>query len=218
MRRLVAVLALMCVSACGGSGGAPASPPVAVVGPTGPLVAGLLTESQLRTVPGLSSARVNPLQQQAFFEEADARGPCGAAVPRLELDDAAAVSIRADTIRGGAQFVVRLPPGEAKRLLDARQANTSKGCPEFATTTNLGQNQTVQLVRVVRMHREFQQVLATVSALKVDGSVRAATQIEVRHDDILARLVIFSNLPLNNQSVRGLAALMARSLAAFDEE
>jgi hypothetical protein len=205
------------VGACGGSKGANRSnTPRITVGADGPLAPGLLTQTQLRQVPGLSSATVTSLKQATLFQDPDPRGPCGASVPVVSLQDAAGVAIKASTIRSGAEFVSRLKPGAAKRYLDARMANTTSGCPEYVTTTHQGVKQRVLLVRIVRLHKEFQQALAVVTAIKIADSVRAATEIEVRHDDILARTVIFTSRPMDNVTVRGIASLMERNLSVFD--
>jgi hypothetical protein len=204
-------------SACGGSDGGGEATPV-TVGAEGPLVAGVLTQTQLRQVPGLSTAKVTALGDTSLFADPDPRGPCGGKVPVLSLKDAVGAAISAETIRGGAQLIVRLPSGAAKRYLDARMANTTSGCPEYQTVTQQGATQRVQLVRIVRLHREFQQALAVVTALKVGTNVRAATQIEVRFNDILARVVILTNVPMANVSVRGIAALVGRGLLVFESK
>jgi hypothetical protein len=133
----------------------------------------------------------------------------------LPLTDSAGVAVTAETIRGGAELITRLGSGAAKRFLDARMADSSKGCPEYETVTQQGAKQRVLLVRVVRLHREFEQALAVVTALKIGNSVRAATQIDVRRGDIHARVVIFTNVPMANVSVRGIASLMGHDLAVF---
>jgi hypothetical protein len=96
-------------------------------------------------------------------------------------------------------------------------ADTIKDCPEYQTVTHQGVTQRVLLVRIVRLHREFQQALAVVTGLKVGESVRAATQIEVRRGDVLSRVVIFSDAPLANVAVRGVASVVGQNLRAFDE-
>lgn len=217
MRRgllILLVVPVLVAAACGGSNGTTATTRV-TVGPLGSLEAALLTQTQLRQVPGLPTAEVAPLTDLGVFEDPDPRGPCGARVPKLALTDTAMITITAQNIRGGAQLVVRLPSGDAKRYLDARQANTSRGCAPYEFKSPDGVNQRVQLVRVVRLHREFEQALAVVTALTVGERVRAATQIEVRRGDILARTVIYTNLPLSNTAVRGIASVMARNLSVF---
>jgi hypothetical protein len=218
VRRVITIVLLMTlIGACGGNKSANGSNPSRItVGADGPLAPGLLTQTQLRQVPGLSSATVTSLQQVAMREDPDPRGPCGAKVPLVSLKDAAGVAIKADTIRGGAELVTRLPAGGAKKYLDARMANATAGCPEYQTVTAQHVTQRVLLVRIVRLHKEFQQALAVVTAIKIGTSVRAATQIEVRHDDILARTIIFTNTPLDNVAVRGIASLMGRNLSVFD--
>ena len=218
MKRGLAVgLIVLALAACGGSKGANRSnTPRITVGADGPLAPGLLTQSQLRQLPALSTATVTSLKETAMFEDPDPRGPCGAHVPVVSLGDAAGVAIRAATIRSGTEFVARLKRGAAKRYLEARMANTTDGCPEYATTTHEGVTQRVLLVRNVRLDDEFQQALAVVVAIKIHDSVRAATEIEVRHGDVLARTVIFTAAPMDDATVRGIASLMGRNLATFD--
>lgn len=209
-------MAVVLLGACGGHKGTNGSKtPRVTVGADGPLAPGLLTETQVRQVPTLSSATITSLQQTTFFEDPDPRGPCGAQVPSVTLQDAVGIAIKATGLRGGAELVSRMPPGEAKRYLDARMADAHEHCPEYQTTTHQGVTQRVLLVRIVRLHKEFQQALAVVMAIKIGQSVRAATVIEVRRDDVLARTIIFSNRPIANVAVRGLASLMGRDLTVF---
>ena len=209
-------MAVLVLGACGGHKGTNGSnTPRVTVGADGPLAPGLLTQTQVRQVPTFSSAIVSSLRQTTFFEDPDPRGPCGAKVPTVTLHDAVGIAIKAEGIRGAAELVSRLPSGEAKAYLDARMADAHEHCAEFETTTNQGVKQRVLLVRIVRLHKEFQQALAVVMAIKIGQSVRAATEIEVRRDDILARTIVFSNRPIANVAVRGIASLMGRDLAVF---
>jgi hypothetical protein len=211
------LLLVLALGACGGDKGANGSnTPRITVGADGPLAPGLLTQTQLRQVPALSSATVSSLQDTVVFEDPDPRGPCGAKMSAISLEDAVGVAIKAETIRSGAELITRLSSGAAKHYLDARMADAKPGCPEFETATNQGATQRVLLVRIVRLHKEFEQALAVVTALKIGTSVRAATQIEVRHDDILAKSVIFTDEPMDDVTVNAIASLMARDLAVFD--
>jgi hypothetical protein len=207
------LLVVLVLGACGGHKGANGSnTPRITVGLEGPLAPGLVTQPQLRQVPGLSSAKVTSLLHASVFQDPDPRGPCGAKVPVVSLDDAVGAAISAQTIRSGAEFVTRLEAGAAQRYLDARMADATPGCPEYVTTTHQGASQRVLLVRIVRLPKEFQQALAVVLALKIGDSVRAATEIEVRHDDTLARTVIFTSAPMDDATVRGIASLIERNL------
>ena len=209
-------MAVLVLGACGGHKGTNGSnTPQVTVGADGPLAPGLLTQTQLRQVPTLSSATVSSLQQTTYFEDPDPRGPCGAKVPTVTLENTVGIAVKADAIRGAAELVSRLPAGEAKRYLDARMADAHEHCAEYQTTTHQGAAQRVLLVRIVRLHKEFEQALAVVMAIKIGQSVRADTVIEVRQGDVLARTVVFSNRPLANVAVRGIASLMGRDLAAF---
>lgn len=213
-----AALALLTGVACGGSSsGRPGSSPALTVTPASPLERALLTRTQLRQVPTLATAAVTPLRDLAVLDEADPRGPCGARLPRLSLADAVGVAIAADTIRGGVHAVVRLRPGVAKQFLDARQADTAPGCSAYTVRSPQGTRQTVQLVRVVPLHREFEQAIAVILAVTVDDSVRAATLIEVRSGDVLARTVLYANQPPAHAAVRGIAAVMGQNLSDFEE-
>ncbi len=178
---------------------------------TDAVVPGVLTQSQLRRVPGFSTATA-AVTAHSPSGGRDPRGPCGGVVPALSLEDAAGVAFTATTIRGGTAVLVRLPPGAAKTYLDARMADARKGCASYASGA-----QRVQLVRIVRLHREFQQALAVVSALTVDKSVRAVTEIEVRRGDTLAITVIYTDRPMADTTVRGLASLMGTNLVALDQ-
>jgi hypothetical protein len=211
------LLLVLAVAACGGHKRANGSnaPRVTVVS-QGPLAPGLLTQTQLRQVPGLSTATVTSLQETAVFKDPDPRGPCGGKVSSISLNDAVGIAIKAETIRAGAELMTRLPPGGAKKYLDARMANATPGCPEYQTVTAQHVTQRVLLVRIVRLHKEFEQALAVISAIKIRSSVRAAAQIEVRHGDMLAKTIIFTNDPMDDVAVRGIASLMGRDLAVLD--
>ncbi|HVV35642.1 MAG TPA: hypothetical protein VHC63_03500 [Acidimicrobiales bacterium] len=217
MRRAVGILLVaVLVGACGGGNGAKKSNAAAITaGETGPLAPALLTQTQLRQVPGLSTAVVTSLTQTTYFADPDPRGPCGAKVPALSVKDAAGVAIKADALQA-AQIVTRLPEGTAKKILDARMADSTAGCPEFETVTHQGVHQRVLLVRIVRLHKEFEQALAVVNAIKIGKSVRAATQIDVRDGNVVSRIVIFTNAPIDNVTVRGVASLMGQNLHALD--
>ncbi|HVT78633.1 MAG TPA: hypothetical protein VHD87_16455 [Acidimicrobiales bacterium] len=218
MRRAVGILLVAAlVGGCGGGSSGKKSNTAAInAGDTGPLAPALLTQSQLRQVPGLSTAVVTSLKQTTFFADPDPRGPCGAKVPALSVKDAVGVAIKADGVRGAAQIVARLPEGTAKKILDARMADSTAGCPEFETVTHQGVHQRVLLVRIVRLHKEFEQALAVVNAIKIGKSVRAATQIDVRDGDVVSRIVIFTTAPIDNVTVRGIASLMGQNLHALD--
>lgn len=218
MRRGLLVLLLVFAGACGsgGKGANRSNTPRITVAAEGELAPGLLTETQLRQVPGLPTAKVTSLQDTAVFSDPDPRGPCGAKVSTFSLKDAVGIAITSDEISSGVELVVRLPSGAAKKILDARTANATEGCPEYQTVTHQGAVQRVLLVRNVKLTNEFQQALAVVTAIKVGDSVRAATQIEVRRNDVLARTVFFTNEPMEDATVRGVASLMGRDLAAFD--
>jgi hypothetical protein len=216
MRRPGALLAIACfaLSACSGGGKAlPQSVPQITIPPTGPLAPALLTQVQLRNVPGLSTAETYPVTDLAVFHDPDPRGPCGGKVPVLSLNDAEGSGLRAQSIRSGAQLVLRRRGGEAKAFLDAREKDTVPNCPDFATKTLQGATQINRLEHVVKLSREADEALAVVHAVKVGTAVRAITQIDVRQGDVLSRFVIFSDYPLSTQTVRGLAALMAKDLS-----
>jgi hypothetical protein len=201
------------LGACGGD--KPAGAPAGVTVPsTGPLESALLTQSQLRRVPGLATALVNPLPDAAPFDEPDPRGPCGAPLPVLALDDAMATGWRATSIRAGGQVVLRRPASELQRYMAARIRDTKDDCPAFQTKNRQGVTQETKFDAAVRVTRNADQSLAVVMALRLDGSLRAATTIEVRSGNLLSRAVIVTNRPMPTPTVRGIASLMANALAS----
>jgi hypothetical protein len=150
------------------------------------------------------------------FKDPDPRGPCGAKVPVLKLTDAVGLSWAAPTIRGGAQLVIRRPAGEAKRYLTARLNDIHPRCAVYTTKTAQGVTQEVKYEGAVRVASQADQALAVVTAIRIRNEVRAATAIEVRRGDVLSRTVIFTEVPMDNTIVRGIAALMANGLDRLD--
>ena len=214
MRRVAAIgLAVACVfAACGGNKPAARPSPLITVPAAGPLAPALLSASQLRRVPGFSTAVVTPLVDVKILQDPDPRGPCGGKVPVLALDDAAGLSWSAEAIRGGAQLVIRRPAGQVKTYLTARLNDISPHCGVYTTQTAQGLTQEVKYEGAVRITGQADQSLAVVTAIKINGDVRAATAIEVRRGDVLSRTVIFTAAPLDNTIVRGIGALMAKGL------
>jgi hypothetical protein len=208
----VGVVALLTLGGCGGSKAAPQTAPQITVSTEGPLSPALLSGSQLRRVPGFSTASVTPFAAVKVFEDPDPRGPCGGNVPVLKLDDAVGLSWSAQTIRGGAQLVIRRPAGEVKRYLTARLSDIRPQCDIYTTKTAEGVTQEVKYEGAIRVAPQADQSLAVVTAIKINGEVRAATAIEVRRGDVLSRTVIFTEAPMDNTIVRGIAALMAKGL------
>lgn len=205
--------AALLVGACSRGGGETASP-TSTVPSTGLVAAALLNESQLRRVPGFSTAVVTSLPTVAAFDEENPVGPCGGPVPRLDLDDAMAASWRATTIRTGAQLVVRRPAAELQRYMAARIADARADCPAYKTKSRAGVTQEMSFDEAIRVTRDADQSLAVVMAVRAQGSLRALTTIEVRSGNLLARAVILTNRPPATPTVRGIASLMAKALAA----
>ena len=214
MRRLgaVGVALLLALGACGGSKAPPPSAPQVTLSSDGPLTPAIVGASLLRRVPGFSEAVLQPLADVTLFEDKDPRGPCGAKVPGLKLTDALGSSWTAQTIRGGAQIVVRRPAGEARRYLTSRLNDISPKCAPYTAKSAQGVTQTVKYEAAVRIARDADQSLATVSAVRIGSEVRAMTEIEVRRGDVLSRAVVFSNAPMDNRIVRGIGNLMFKAL------
>ena len=194
--------------ACGGAKPAAVKGGQLTVSADGPLAPGLISASQLRQVPGFSTATLQPLANVKIFQDPDPRGPCGGKVPVLKLDDAVGLAWTAQPIRGGAQLVIRRPAGEAKKYLTARLNDIGTGCGIYTTKTAQGVTQEVKFEGAVRVAPDADQSLAAVSAIRIGADVRAATAIEVRRGDVLSRTVVFSDAPMDNTIVRGIAALM----------
>ncbi|MDP1794889.1 MAG: hypothetical protein Q8K63_12220 [Acidimicrobiales bacterium] len=204
------VAVALATGACS-DGGTTVAPPATTVAFTGPLVPALLTQSQLRRVPGFSTLVVVDVASATAFAEPDPRGPCGAPVPQLPLDDAMGTAWSSNTIRGGFQLVVRRPATELQRYMTARLRNTSENCPPFKIRTRSGGEQELKFESAVRITREAAQSFAVVMAVRVGADVRAQTIIEVRTGNLLSRAVLFTSRPVGSSVVRGIAALMAKS-------
>lgn len=207
------LLAVVLLGACNGGGGG-ATGPTSTIPSTGALDAALLTQSQLRRVPGLSTATVSGLPTVDVFDDPDPRGACGGSVPRLGLADAIGTAWKATTIRSGAQVVLRRPAKELQQYLAARIKDARADCPVFEIKNRAGATQEMKFERAVSVTRNADQSLAIVLAVRVNGAVRAVTTIEVRTNNVLSRVVIFTNRPMPVPTVRGVASLIAKSLEA----
>ena len=214
MRRVGAIALALCAlagGACKGEKGPAVSVP-STASLAGPLLPALITTGQLQAVPGFSTARVQPIAQISLFEDKDLRGPCGAKVPPLPLTDAVGLAWTAQQIRGGSQFVIRLGVGKAKEYLDARRADARADCPTYTSKNTQGLDQENRLDAIVVLPRGNEQAFAVVNAIKIGEIVRAQTIIEVRRGDVLSRVVLLSETPLANQTIRGIGALMGKAL------
>ncbi len=219
MRRIGAIGAviLFALGVCGGKQrAAPESVPQITLTADGPLSPALISASQLRRVPGFATATVVPLNEVKIFEDPDPRGPCGAKVPVLKLNDAVGLSWNAQAIRGGAQLVIRGATGQAKKFLSARLNDIRPDCAVYTTKNAQGVTQEQKYDHAVRLPIDADQALAVVTALRIGGDVRAATSIEVRRGDVLSRAVIFTESPMDNTIVRGIGALMAKGLQRLE--
>ncbi len=213
MKRGALLIALALVLGACSNGGA-AAPTASTVPSNGPLAPALLTQSQLRRVPGLSTTTLSGLPKIDVFDDPDPRGPCGRSIPRLGLADAIGASWHAESIRAGAQVVLRRPAAELQSYMQARIQNAVADCPAFEVTSRRGTKQQMKFDASVSITRNADQSLAVVMAIKVNGTVRAATTIEVRTGNVLSRAVVFTNQPMPVPTVRGIASLMAKSLEA----
>lgn len=176
----------------------------------------LLSQSQLRRVPGFSNALVFPLPTLARFDDPDPRGPCGGRVPTLDLANASGTSWRNGSDAAGAQLVVRGSPDALGEYMTARIRDGVADCPAFRFRTRSGGTQEAKFERAIAVTRNADQSLAVVMATRVAGRVRAQTVIEVRTGAVLSRALIVTDRPLPGASVRGIASVMARLLSGVD--
>ena len=181
---------------------------------SGPLETALLTQSQLRRVPALATGVVTPLPDATAFDEPDPRGPCGAPLPVLPLDEAVATGWRAAPLRAGGQVVLRRAASELRSFMTARIRDAREDCDAFETKNRQGELQLMKFDAAVRVTRNADQSLAIVMAVRANGALRALTTIEVRTGNLLSRTVIVTNRPMPTATVRGIASLMARALAS----
>ena len=214
MKRAAIVALLLPLASCS-NGGTNAQAPTTTVPVPAEVSSALLTASKLRRVPGFSTAKVANVASLEVFDDPDPRGPCGTPVPRLDLSDAAGAGWATSTIRTGAQIVLRRPAKELQSYVAARIRDARGGCPVFTVKNRAGEPQEMRFAEAIGVTRDADQSLAVVTAVRVEGAVRAVTTIEVRTNDVLSRAIIVTARPLATPTVRGLASLMAKSLEAF---
>jgi hypothetical protein len=214
---------LCALAACSSGGSAPATStttassasktPQITVASDGPLAAALLTTDDLRAIEGLpADAAVVALGDLSVYVDPDPRGPCGAKVPVLDLTSGAGVGLQSASVQG-VELVARSDAKTASEYLDARVADAHAGCPEYETTTNRGEVQKVKLDRIITLHLDVDQSLATQRAILVGDKVTSVTVIELRRGAVVAKLGIFAGTPLTAATVRGVAARVAERLA-----
>lgn len=146
-RGVAAAIAALVVTAVGcGSGGTPVSTtPVITVDNAGTeLSAALLTESDVRAVPGLSTLAAIDFSKIPITENPDPRGPCGAVVPALKLDNASGRLFSSERVTI-FEFVVEADAYQ-EAYFAALQADAVEGCPPHQSTTNVATTQTVSNV------------------------------------------------------------------------
>ncbi len=207
----LAAIAALVLASCSDGGAASTTTP-STISSGGSLAPALLTSSQLRRVPGFSTATLTSVPKVEVFDDPNPRGPCGGAVPRINLDDAIGSSWTANTIRSGAQLVLRRPATELQTYMAARIRDAVADCPVFQLQSRTGVAQEMKFDDAVNVTRDADQSLAIVMAIRLNGEVRAATTIEIRNGNVLSRAVVFSSRPMPRSTVRGIASLMAKSL------
>lgn len=205
---------LVLSGACSSGPARPATATPTTIASTGPLDAALLTQSQLRRVPGFATAVVAALSDIRVFADDEPRGPCGAELDPLPLDDALGAAWQTSSIRAGGQLVLRRPARQLQRYIAARIDDAQPDCPVFETKTARGETQEAKFDVAIPVTRNADQSLAVVTAVQTNGTVRALTTIEIRTGNLLSRVVVVTDVPMPTPTVRGIASLMAKSLSA----
>ncbi len=172
---------------------------------------GLVTLRDLAEVPGLPKLTTTPTADAPLFENPDPRAPCGAPIEQPDLSKGA-VGVLSSNALDLVSSVVSLGEVEATRFMDATLADARPGCAPYESTTNQGTTQTVN-PEIVEVPPVGDQRFAQTATIEVQGQTLYTGAALVRNGGILATSLIFSQVPVDPDTV---AALTSAVNAAAD--
>jgi hypothetical protein len=167
---ILTILILIAAVACEDNGPQPGTPQITEGSDDEDLQSSLLSLSEVAALPsapdGLTEQSV---EDAAFFENPDPRGPCGAEIHQPEPRDAGIIAFVTTKRPGFTSFhaVWELPAGEAEGYVDEWLADTRPNCPAFESTIPDGSQQQVQLLEVVDLPGLQNRAVATISRITV---------------------------------------------------
>lgn len=207
-RLLVVAVAAAFVAGCSSDGGSAANTPSTTV-PTSaePAVTGvLLTQEELRTIPGFEQGTVQPFNSVPSFTNPDPRGPCGGKASNPPMDNAAGTAYSAgNTV---VAFHIITPTTDLQRsYLTALAKDRKDPCPTWESTTNKGTTQTVSDTAFVDVSDVAADALSWTSTVS-SGDAKAYAAVLILVDDQVTSLV----------QMQSLAPISADTMHAFAEQ
>ena len=209
-RRLALVLAVALLAACSSDGGNGSSTPQITVSDTAVKAATdvLLTQEELRTVPGFEQGTVQPFNSVPTFTNPDPRGPCGGKATNPPLDSAAGTAYSAGNTAVAFHLVVPTTDLQRSYLL-ALSKDRKDPCPTWQSTTNKGTTQTVSDTTFVDVSDVASDALswtATVGA----GTAKAYAGVLILVGDQVTSLVQMQSLsPISADTMHAFAKKIA---------
>jgi hypothetical protein len=203
-RRLALLAAVGLLAACssdgGGRGGATTTQ-VTVAGTANPAATDvLLTQEELRTVPGFEQGTVQPFNSTPTFTNPDPRGPCGGKATNPPMDNAAGTAYSAGNT--SVAFHLITPTTDLQRsYLLALSKDRKDPCPTWESTTSKGTTQTVGDTAFGDIAADALSWTSTVSS----GTTKAYTGVLILIGDQVTSLV----------QVQSLTPISAATMHAF---
>jgi hypothetical protein len=211
VRRIALFAAVALLAACssdGGSDGANASsttvPDTAVAAAN----AVLLTQEELRTVPGFEQGTVQPFNSAPTFTNPDPRGPCGGKATNPPMDNAAGTAYSAGNT--AVAFHLITPTTELQRTyLLALSKDRKDPCPTWESTTSKGTTQTVSDTAFVDVSDVSSDALSWTATIGA-GTAKAYAGVLILVDDQVTSLVQMQSLsPISAETMHAFAQTIA---------
>lgn len=210
VRRLALILAVALLAACSSDGGSGGGAAVTTVPGTAIPAATevLLTQEELRTVPGFEQGTVQPFNSAPTFTNPDPRGPCGGKATNPPMDNAAGTAYSAGNT--AVAFHLITPTTDLQRsYLLALSKDRKDPCPTWESTTSKGTTQTVSDTTFVDVSDVADDALSWISTIG-SGTAKAYAGVLILVDDQVTSLVQMQSLsPISAETMRAFAQKIA---------
>ena len=189
------VAAFTLLAACSSDGGSTGSntPQVTVTDTASPAATGvLLTQDELRTVPGFENGTIQAFNSVPSFTNPDPRGPCGGKATNPPLDGAAGTAYSEGNSVAAFHLIVPTTPVQTS-YLSALAKDRKDPCPTWESTTNTGATQTVSDTQFVDIGDLADDALAW-TATVASGTAKAYAGVLIIVDDDVTSLLQVQSL------------------------
>jgi hypothetical protein len=209
LARILAVIgAIAGLAACssdGGSGATATDGDTTVAGTSDPIAGDvLLTEDELRTVPGFETGTVQAFNSVPSFSNPDPRGPCGGTATNPPLDGAAGTAYTQGNSVAAFHLVVPTTPVQTSYLTALAQ-DRKDPCPTWESTTNTGATQTVSNTTFVDVGDLAGEALSWTSTISSGEATAYAGVLIVVDDQVTSLLQVQSLTPISDDTMRSFA-------------